>query len=470
MTKRPLLIVHLDGVGHQTLKHAIADGVMPFAGSLLENGYRVTPYMPGLPSTTPYAQAGILYGDNADIAGFRWYDKRSGFAVAFGIASTFKRVAHRYLGQGRGLLENGGAAIAACYDGGAERTFGLSFKERHHGGDDSATPVVLGYLANPANLADVGWHLIYATGATLSHYITRRLGGHRPALTYTLADIAEEIFVHHLTRYAVLGAMRERRRAIYAGFYAYDETAHAFGPDDGFSERMLRHVDHTLEVLFKAGAGYEIVVLSDHGQTPCIPFSTRAGGRQLHEVISELAPRYEVRDAKGKKTGPKGHQLDGHIVVAASGGLAHVYLAETTGPLELEEVERRCPGLAAGLAQHDGVHFVLARDRHGCVVIDCDGSRPLDAADGLLAVFDDPATLRRQLGRLASFETAGDLMLVGRFEDGRQVDFENQRGGHGSVGGEQCHPFLLARAELGLETEGVTDANQLHEILRPLIP
>jgi hypothetical protein len=464
------LILHLDGVGHDTLMQAIADRVMPFAGSLLENGYRVAPYLCGLPSTTPYAQAGILYGDNDDIAGFRWYDKQSGAIVAFGIASTFKRVAHRYLGRGQGLLENGGAAIAACYDGGAERTFGLSFKERRHGGDDSATPVVLGYLANPLNLADVGWHLLYASAATLGHYVLRRLSGQRPAFTYTVGDIAEEIFVHHLTRYAVLQAMKESRNAIYAGFYAYDETAHAFGPDDGFSEHMLRHVDHTLEVLFKAGADYEIVVLSDHGQTPCVAFSTVSGGRKLHEVVSELAPRYEVRDAKGKTSGPREELLDGHIVLAASGGLAHLFLTETTGPLELDDVDRLCPGLAAGLARHAGVHFVLGRSRHGCVLIDGDGSRPLDEAGSILAAFDDASTLRQQLERLASFRTAGDLILVGKFEEGRQVDFEDQRGAHGSLGGEQCHPFLLARADLGLDTDGVTDACQLHAILRELIP
>lgn len=471
MTRKLLLVVHVDGVGHDTLLKAIDDGVMRFAGSLLRNGYRVMPYLCGLPSTTPYAQAGILYGDNADIAGFRWYDRRSGADVAFGVASTFKRVAHRYLGSGRGLLEHHGAAIAACYDGGAERTFGLSFKERRHRGEgDKATPIVLRYFANPANVADVGWHLLYATAVTSTHYAARRFGGHRPALTYTLADIAEEIFVHHLTRYAVLRAMKERHSAIYAGFYAYDETAHAFGPDDAFSEHMLGHLDHTLEVLFRHGGAYEIVVLSDHGQTPCTPFSARADGRKLHEVMADLAPRFEVRDLKGKKAGPKGEELDGHLVVAASGGLAHVYVEEADRRLELAEVDRRCPGLVDGLARHRGVHFVLGRGPRGCVLRDGSGERSLDAADGLLEAFGDARTICRQLSRLAAFETAGDLILVGRFEDGRQVDFEDQRGGHGSIGGEQCHPFLMARAELGLDTSAVTDASELHPLLRKLLP
>jgi hypothetical protein len=75
-----------------------------------------------------------------------------------------------------------------------------------------------------------------------------------------------------------------------------------------------------------------------------------------------------------------------------------------------------------------------------------------------------------QLRKLASFATAGDLIAVGRFEDGRQVDFEDQLGGHGSLGGEQCHPFVLARSELGLRVRGINDATELHAVLVNLLP
>jgi hypothetical protein len=316
----------------------------------------------------------------------------------------------------------------------------------------------------------VGWHLLYATAVTSWHYAVRRAAGHRPALSYTAADIAEEIFVHHLTRYAVLRALKERWRVVYAGFYAYDETAHAFGPDDRFSEHMLRHLDHTLQVLFEAAGEYEVVVLSDHGQTPGVPFPARAGGKRLHELVSELVPGYEVRDLKGKRAGPRREALDGHLVIAASGGLAHLYLAEAQAPLDLEEVERRCPGLVEGLFGNGAIHFVVARRDDRAILLDADGERPLRSATSTLDAFGDASILACQLDRLASFETAGDLILVGRFEDGRQVDFEAQRGAHGSLGGEQCHPFLLARSELGLDVSRVTDASELHALLRKLVP
>jgi hypothetical protein len=284
-----------------------------------------------------------------------------------------------------------------------------------------------------------------------------------------LADIAEEIFVHHLTRFAVKQAIQERQPVIYAGFYAYDETAHAFGPDDAFSEHMLRHVDKTLRVLFEAGRDYEVVVLSDHGQTPSKPFA-ETEGKRLDEVVSGWLPRYEVRDLKGKKSGPRDVALDGHVQIAASGGLAHVYLSDVSGRLDLDQVSERCPGLAERLAKHPGVHFVLARREGRCVVLDGGGERELDAAAELLGCFDDPSVLMAQLRKLGSFTTAGDLIAIGRFSDGRQVDFEDQLGGHGSIGGEQCHPFVLARSELGLQVRGINDAAELHNVLSELLP
>jgi hypothetical protein len=85
-----------------------------------------------------------------------------------------------------------------------------------------------------------------------------------------------------------------------------------------------------------------------------------------------------------------------------------------------------------------------------------------------LAKFDDPDILLSQLSRLNSFHMSGDLVVFGAFKDGRQVNFENQAGGHGSIGGEQAHPFVLAKRAWGLDTSAVQGAHQLHPILSGL--
>jgi len=86
-------------------------------------------------------------------------------------------------------------------------------------------------------------------------------------------DALEEIFVHHLTRFAVEQAMHEGYSPIYAALYAFDETGHAFGPGDRHTRSILKHVDHTIEKVADARRGrYELVVLSDHGQIDTVPF------------------------------------------------------------------------------------------------------------------------------------------------------------------------------------------------------
>jgi hypothetical protein len=69
---------------------------------------------------------------------------------------------------------------------------------------------------------------------------------------------------------------------------------------------------------------------------------------------------------------------------------------------------------------------------------------------------------------LNSFENSGDLVVFGAFQDGKQVNFENQAGGHGSIGGEQAHPFVLAKRAWGLDTSAVHGAHELHPILSRL--
>ena len=53
-------------------------------------------------------------------------------------------------------------------------------------------------------------------------------------------------------------------------------------------------------------------------------------------------------------------------------------------------------------------------------------------------------------------------MIFGAYDGARQVNFEDQVGGHGSVGGDQLHPFLLVKKEWGLDTTHVTNASDVY--------
>jgi type I phosphodiesterase/nucleotide pyrophosphatase len=466
---KKLVVLHIDGLGADTLEEALRDGKMPHLRRLIEDeGYEIHRYRCGLPSTTPFAQAGILYGDNSEIPCFRWWDRERRVVVQFGARSTFKKVADKYFEGCRPLTQDG-ACIAACYPAGAADDFGIAYQDRSYGRQPrsrSAWNVLLPYLANPINLGDWVWQILAVFVRTVRDYAAARSHGRHPANAYVAVDAAEEMFVHHLTRYAVQKAMREGYTPIYAGFYAFDEVAHAFGPDDLAARRVLNHVDHSIrKIADMRHEIYELVVLSDHGQIETTPF-TASCGKAFGEVLSELLPGFRIQQVEGKTYGPEEENARGKVVVTSSGGASHVYFSDRGSRMSHSELEGAHPGLARELARLPQVSLVSTRDRgDDDVFTSADGELRGAAVKPLLATFDDPDILLGQLSRLNSFRHSGDVIVFGSFIDGKQVNFEDQAGGHGSIGGEQLHPFLLAKKEWQLDTSSVNSAQELHPLL-----
>lgn len=468
---RKLVILHIDGLGADSLEQALREGDMPFVRRLIDGeGYEIHRYRCGLPSTTPFVQAGILYGDNSEIPSFRWWDRERRVLVQFGAGSTFKKVADKYFHGCRPLTQDG-ACIAACYPAGAADNFGIAYQDRMYSGDDrsrSAWNVVLPYIANPAHVADWFLQAVLVLGRTVQEYTVSRMSGQHPARAYLISDVLEEIFVHHITRYAVLKAMREGFSPIYAGFYAFDETGHAFGPDDSSSRHILRHVDRTIKtVAATRGDRYELIVLSDHGQIDTVHFKQH-GKPGFGELIAGWLPGFRVQEMKGKAYGPPPDQAKGQVNVTSSGGLAHLYFTGESRRLGYRELVRRHPDLATQISALDEVALLMARDGDQDVFVKNGAELSGDGLMSVLANYDDAAILHSQLSRLNSFEAAGDLVVFGSFVNGKQVNFENQAGGHGSIGGEQLHPFVLAKKEWGIDTSQVIGAHELHPLLSAL--
>jgi hypothetical protein len=466
-----LVVVHVDGLGADSFEQALREGYMPFTKHLIETeDYQLHRYRSGIPSTTPFVQAGILYGDNSEIPSFRWWDRDARVVVAFGPGSSFDKVADKYF-NGCHPLTQDGACIAACYPAGAAETFGIAYQDRSYsraGRFRSAWSVVVPYLANPLNLGDLLLHGAESIAQTTRTYMEDRLSGRKPAAAYVMNDAAEEMFVHHLTRFAVVRAMRKRYSPIYGGFYAFDETGHAFGPDHKFSLGILKHVDDTIKRIAEARQGrYELIVLSDHGQIDTVPFH-QIGEAAFGELVTGFLPGYHVQEVKGKAFGPDKDKAIGHVTMTNSGGLSHLYFIDRPKRFRYSELTAQFPSLAKSIAAVDGVALVMARDGQEDVFLAGGQEYRGDAIKQVLAQFDDPDILLSQLSRLNSFERSGDLVIFGAFKEGKQVNFENQAGGHGSIGGEQAHPFVLAKRAWGIDTTNVRGAHELHPILSRL--
>ncbi len=159
------------------------------------------------------------------------------------------------------------------------------------------------------------------------------------------------------------------------------------------------------------------------------------------------------------------------IIVLASGNLGLVYGTEIPERATLEEIEGFYPGLLDGLAQHEGVGFVLVTSEdHGPVAIGGSGRYYLDEdrveGENPLAGFGPNAA--RHLRRNNGFKDAPDLYVSSFYdpETNEGAAFEEQIGFHGGMGGYQTHPFLLYPAELPLNGEPLVGAAAVHEVLK----
>jgi len=74
--RRGLIMLQVDALAYSDLRRAIERGYCPTIQRLLdEQKFDLRRWFCGLPSATPYCQAGIFHGENDGIPAFRFYDK-----------------------------------------------------------------------------------------------------------------------------------------------------------------------------------------------------------------------------------------------------------------------------------------------------------------------------------------------------------------------------------------------------------
>jgi hypothetical protein len=281
------------------------------------------------------------------------------------------------------------------------------------------------------------------------------------------------------------------RPAVYATFSSYDEVAHHSGLERADTMEALRKLDQQFGRIERARRyaprPYEIVVLSDHGQTQGATFKQR-NGYGLEDLVERSLASGEVADFSGgdeqsamvghavsEATGrqekrPKNDVSDRNAVVLGSGNLGLVYLMEAKHRLTLEELEERHPELVRALRQHPHIGWLLVRSaEHGPVALGARGANYLaeDRIEGEdpLAAFSPTAA--RHLLRTDGFAHVADIM-VGSFYDPELDEgcaFEELISFHGGLGGLQTRPFILHPASLPLRDGPIIGAAAVHGVL-----
>ena len=499
MTDVPgIIYLEIDGLARPVLQRALRDGHAPEMARWLASGSHVlSEWETDLSSQTGASQAGLLLGSNADIPAFRWVEKDTGRIMTCSAPADCALIEERH-SSGHGLLADGGASRSNLLSGdAAEVILTVSRMEA----EKKANPGYRAYLADGYNVTrtfnlffyEVFLELVAAARQRRRDVVPR---GHR-SLSYAFMRAGLAVFVRDFTVYSILSDMMMGVPAVYACFAGYDEVAHHSGLERHDTLEVLRKLDQQFGRIARArqyaARPYEIVVLSDHGQTQGATFKQR-NGYGLDELVernlqgaaaaggmvedlsggdeNDTAVSKAVREATGReqKDVDKHHVGDRKVVVMGSGNLGLIYLMDESRRLTMEEIDELHPDLIPALRAHPHVGWLLVRSsERGAVALGARGANYLSEGrvEGEDPLEGFSPTAAAHLLRTDGFSYVADVMVNSFYDE--QLDegcaFEELISFHGGMGGPQTRPFILHPVELEPPDEPIIGAEAAHRVL-----
>jgi hypothetical protein len=457
---RRFLIVQIDGLSRQILDRALAgDSLRNVRRLLATDQLRRRDLAVGLPSSTPFFQAAIMYGGRPDIPGFHFYDKRAGRELHFPKRGVADLVEQRHA-RGRDGILQGGSCYGCIFTGGADDslwTFARLKKLTRAGTGvrrAALSALLLGWVA----LKCIGLTLV-----TLARFVGRAAAASaagriqvRRSIAALAIDIGVSIWARQLFTLLVSADLYRGVPAIYVNFLDYDVTSHHFGPADRLAFRSLRRVDRSIQQLARIirrlpELGYDLYILSDHGQALTRPFHRVTRGRSVEDVVRATLDAAESADVK----------------VIAAGPNAFVYFTDRPEPVSAAEIESRHPRGLARLSRHPGIGLVLARGAAGPVCwyrghrIPL-ARRPDPGVRDPFARRPDRELVAAGLRDLMAMPSAGDIVLYGTGAPGGDVSFIEELGAHAGPSQAELHTFILHPPTVELPAAPLTHPGMLY--------
>ena len=527
--RRGLVALQVDALAYADLLRAIERGYCPQIESLLKTGnFQLRRWFCGLPSATPYCQAGIFHGENSGIPAFRFYDKQARRVITCNSPQGVQYIRDRI--KSPGALA-GGSSYVNLIDGDAETVaFTIATRQkmsvyRRLGGNRMALLLLL----HPIRIVRI---IVYSVLEFLLEEWERLRGELARRVTHSegifpFIRIFSNVVVRELQTMAILLDIYLGVPVIYSTFMQYDELAHHFGPSSKQALFDLKRTDRRVSEIYRmirmaGGRGYDLVILSDHGMTQAKSYRVQfketlastvarllreaapgeeaphshasfsdtseyasvgpdamdtvadlAGPpvirRMLHRASDWIRSRYGIREL----ILPEKYRVDleNDVVITYSSCLAHIYFANRDEQLDYEEImaDKRWRGLYQRLIAHDGVGLIATRTpagvqletRDGKAVI-AGGKTTLLSGTNPLDTYGSEPMVARSVESLVNQPNAGDCVLFGAYDGTTIVSFDDQVGAHGSAGGDQVLPFIVAPTWLDLENQILEDARDIH--------
>ncbi|GAA1742120.1 phage holin family protein [Isoptericola hypogeus] len=514
-----VLVVMLDGVSRPTLDHALEAGLTPTLERWLGAGtHRLESWWARVPCTTPASTLGLLHGTTAEVPAFRWWSREQGRMVVTNRPADAADVERR-ASDGRGLLAGGGAAVSTMFSGDAATS--LLVMSRAASGLGPG-PMFVRFFSSPFVLVRAVVGTVAEALKELYQGWQQTVRGVRPRVArhgwYPVLRAVTNVLLRDLNTSLVAEQLVRGVPVVCVDLVDYDEIAHHAGPLRPESLRALEGLDRVLglweEVARGAPRRYQVVVVSDHGQSLGATFE-QVCGRTLGDEVRRLMAvprvgqdRAEGREATGRaageseswgpanaalnamrgerkgdarvlvgpdrepargraSAGPSAGEEVPEVAVIGSGNLGMVWFCREPGRPDGVRVSRRWPALVPGLLANPAVGIVVVREGDEVVAHGRDGTRGLVGGwvRGRDPLAGYGARARADLLRVAGLDDAGDLVLVSALDPmGRVHAFEGLVGSHGGLGGAQSEAVLVHPADLEVpddEREDVDGARML---------
>ena len=425
--RRGLIMLQIDALAHADLRRALEMGYCPTIARLLrKEDFSIRRWFCGLPSATPYCQAGIFHGENGGIPAFRFYDKAARRVITCNAPHGVQYIRDRI--HSPGALA-GGSSYVNLLDGDAQTVaFTVATRDKlsvyqRLGGTRMALLIAI----HPVRVARMALQAIHEWLLEEWERFHGELAGratHAEGI-FPFIRILSNVVVRELQTMAIMLDIYLGVPVIYSTFMQYDELAHHFGPSSRQALSDLRRTDARISEIWRMALAtssrrYDLVILSDHGMTPSVSYRVKFGetlgntvqrileggavlvggkpleavasfaedseyadiGPQIVEAAAEVAPgtrrramllrardwlrsRYGLREIimPEKYLVSRAHD----VVVTYSSCLGLVYFADDERRLELADIarDRRRANLYSMLLAHPGVGLVATRAGKG---------------------------------------------------------------------------------------------------------
>lgn len=455
---------------------------MPFLSQAVRSGaYHLEEAFWGSPASTPFFQAGLLYGiEHPNLPAYSWFDRELGRKVQMNTPKDALHIEQR-LGRSSGdsLLADGGHTYFSLFQAGAHNRLCMSTLASLKVMARSLSAEMEGlYVARTQS----PWRYLRSLGADSWRAMSeiwrwaRALGDWRHEQGFLVSRVMLQRLGWSFAHTKALVDMVRGVPAIYLVFGNYDEVAHRRGPRSEQAIAELHRVDAYLAELYAMGRAvehpYDVVFVTDHGHVGSLPFEKRQGAH-LEQLLLRGAPVSLSEDvergllegrARGSARPPRGTDTP---VVVECGNFAHVYLTRESAPLEAAELVAHHPEVLARAARHRDIGMVaLRRGDSAVALVKGQVYGPDEVAHAPLASEFSRRAVADYLRELPHLRTAGDLVLFGEaVEPGSTVGFAWEFGSHGGLTRTETCSTVCWPSNAPVDLSGLSHCVRLHERL-----